>query len=280
MLTNLLLGALVWGPSDCPSPAQIDALLSTGVGRRLVVSVSRRADTVELEARDVSGQPLAFRVLPAQASCAALAEAVTAVITAWAQDDLQPAPVVRSATLRRPLVAEGHAPELAPEAKPPSREWAFSGGAMLGVGTTSFTGASDLVFHWPGGALLSTSLSFTAPITVVFSAHALQRPVARFAVSAGPGARAVLGGFALDFFVGLPVSWLVPLDARLDEPLQTPLSSQVMLSGLAGVRLTLRELRFAPFLRAAVELPLVSFPERIVASPQLSLSVGFAWGES
>jgi hypothetical protein len=280
MLTNLILSALVWGPSECPSPAQIDATLSREVGRQLVVEVTQATDGIHLEARDLAGQPLAYRVLPTQCDCEALAGQVSTVIAAWSQDALTPRAVGHTGVLRRPLIAEAAAPVAVESGPPaPSREWAFSGGAVMGSPPKSFTGTVDFIMKWSGAPLLASSVTFTAPVSVFYATHGIERTSVRLSLSSGPGARATFAGFNLDLFAAMPVSLLVPPDARA-APLQPPLSPLVMVSAMAGLRLTARELRFAPFLRAAVELPLVSFPERTVAPLELSLSFGIAWGAS
>src|SRR5262249_15028571 len=76
----ILLTALVWGPSTCPTPEQVDRHLSLNEARQLVVELSEQPDGLHLVARNPAGDGVVQRVVPLLGDCDARAAAAAAFI--------------------------------------------------------------------------------------------------------------------------------------------------------------------------------------------------------
>jgi hypothetical protein len=248
MVLSVLLSALVWGPSSCPSPEQVDALLSLEDRRQLIVQLSARPEGLQLEAQDLAGRPMGVRVLPLREDCEASAEAVAKEIRSW------PA----KAPLRTPL-HRLHAPAPAPQVEGPTDavEVVAEVGAVMAPGPRAFVGRLWLVRAPYRGALtVSGALDVTGPVQNAW----------QLSFAPAIGLRRPLGGVTLDAFIGVPMSVL------------TTTAPSFILSGLAGARISVGELRLAPIVQLAVAVPLVKSVPLDLPIASLSLSVGFRGG--
>jgi hypothetical protein len=249
MVLSVLLSALVWGPSSCPSPEQVDAHLSVEDRRQLIVELSVRPEGLQLEAQDLAGRPMGTRVLPLQKDCDAGAEAVAKEIRAW------PARPPLRTPLHRLHATVAPAPVV--EAPADAVEVVGEVGAVMAPGPRAFVGRLWLVRAPYRGALtVGGALDVTGPVLNAW----------QLSFAPAVGLRKPLGGVTLDAFIGVPMSVL------------TTTAPSFILSGLAGARVSVGELRLAPFVQLAVAVPLVKSVPLDLPIASLTLSVGLRGG--
>jgi hypothetical protein len=260
MVLNVLLGALVWGPSTCPSPEQVDGHLSQDVARQLIAQLSELPDGLHVELSDTAGRPLGLRILRLVPDCDARAEAVAAELRAWPTEPAAPV-APPSVPLRTPLKSRLAARPTPAQARTDSVELVGEVGAVMAPGPRAFVGRVWLVRAPSRGALtVAGALEVSGP------GDARVQGAWQLSFVPAIGLRHGLGGVTVDAFIGAPMSVL------------TTTAPSFIWSGLVGARFSVGGERLAPFVQIAVAVPLVKSVPLDIPVASLSLTAGLRGG--
>lgn len=267
MLPTLLHALVLWGSSTCPAPTEVHAKLALD---RAEQHVELDRDGV-LTLRDGHGDRVSTHRLT-ERSCELRTIEAAEVITGWVG-------------LRRPVHVQSRIVEPPAELPQGGRHLELGLGAsvtgLLEQGRVAFGASADFsMAPAAAGGLLAAGLDIAGPVQLVRAGGATSGSGTRASAAIGGGWRARTGPLAVDLLVRVPVTVttvtqqprLGPLEAKLEPNVSLGVQPVLRVSGWDG--------RFAPYVKVAVDVLLVSVGQGVVPAVSMSLAAGFAWSGS
>ncbi len=265
-LSTLTLHAFaIWGGSACPTPAEVQARFTDTSGPVIEFELSQTSIILH---RD-DGQAVAVRPLPRGSTCADLAAATATALVSISNDP-------RIVPLRHPLAVTGFSPP--PVERATELDVGASVGWLTGASSAEASGGAQLIVAPRGGPLTAAiAVAATGPLRLAFSPSAEGIDTVELSIAAGAGLRGRFGVFSIDLLMLVPLSVVLPIGRQSLLPLELAPSPQEVLSLQPGIRLAAWESRFAPYLKVAVDVPVVHTGQ--IADPPMTvtIAVGVGW---